>query len=68
MPPVYMNGRQLADRLDRPYEHVMDWSRLGLIPSIKLSNGRVVFDLDRVVQTLMDQGDNAVTMEATAAV
>jgi hypothetical protein len=51
MPPVLLNGQELARRLDHAYPTVMGWYRDGLIPGIK--TGRcVVFNLDLVVRAL----------------
>ena len=53
MPLVLLDGRELADRLGESYANLMRWSRTGKIPSIKTGRGRVVFNLDEVVNALM---------------
>jgi len=51
MPSRWMTGRELAETLGERYETVMDWARLGQIPSLK-SGHRVWFNLDRVLEAL----------------
>jgi excisionase family DNA binding protein len=46
-----MTGRELAETLGERYETVMEWARLGRIPSLK-SGHRVWFNLDRVLEAL----------------
>ena len=51
MPPIWLDGRELADRIEERYETVMDWARTGRIPSIHTGR-RVMFNLDRVLDAL----------------
>ena len=51
MPARWMTGRELAETLGERYETVMEWARLGQIPSLK-SGHRVWFNLDRVLEAL----------------
>src|SRR3954467_11942270 len=53
MPPLVIDGLELARRLDRPYGEVMKWAREGAIPSIKLSSGRRVFHFEQVIKALL---------------
>jgi excisionase family DNA binding protein len=61
MPPVLLNGRELAERLDTTYATVMGWARRGEIPSIRTGRGPVVFNLDQVVKTLREREPREVT-------
>jgi excisionase family DNA binding protein len=60
MPPILLDGRELADRLGVSYAEVMSWHRRGWIPSVKTGSGRVLFNLDRVVEALRDRQRKAV--------
>lgn len=51
MPPVLLDARQLADKLDATYEDVLRWARQGLIPSIK-TGGKRYFNLNQVAKRL----------------
>lgn len=58
MPLVLLDGRELAARLGVRYETVLDWGRTGKIPCLKTGRGRVVFNLDQVVDALRSrEGD-----------
>jgi excisionase family DNA binding protein len=59
MPIVLLTGHELAKRLDVRYETVLSWARLGKIPSLKTGRGRVVFNLDQVVDALADKRSSA---------
>jgi excisionase family DNA binding protein len=52
MPPVLLNARELAQRLDVSYETVLAWARRDEIPSIRDSRNRLLFNLDSVLQAL----------------
>jgi hypothetical protein len=51
MPAIYVDGRELAERLEERYETVMDWARCGKIPRIDTGR-RIMFDLDKVIEAL----------------
>jgi excisionase family DNA binding protein len=55
MPPILLDGRELAERLGVSHGEVMAWHRRGWIPSLKLGNGRVLFNLDRVTESLRER-------------
>jgi predicted site-specific integrase-resolvase len=55
MLPTLLDGRELAEQLDAKPADVMRWHRAGWIPGLKLSDGRTVFNLDRVVAALRER-------------
>jgi excisionase family DNA binding protein len=66
MPPILLDGRELAHRLDVTYHAVMGWARRGQIPSIKTGRG-VVFNLDQVVKAIRDRDAANAGREAARA-
>jgi excisionase family DNA binding protein len=52
MPPVFVDARALAERLDVTYETVLTWTRRGKIPHVRDGRGRYLFNLDSVLETL----------------
>jgi predicted site-specific integrase-resolvase len=52
MPPVLLNGKELAEQLGVTHAEVMRWHRAEVIPGLKLSDGRTLFVLDKVVAAL----------------
>lgn len=58
MPPVLLDARQLAAKLDATYEEVLTWTRRGLIPVIKAS-GRNYYNLTQVARALNAQAEVA---------
>ena len=52
MPPVFVDARTLADRLDVRYETVLTWVRRGKIPHVRDGRGRLLFNLDSVLSAL----------------
>lgn len=56
---ILLEGRDLAATLGVRYETVLSWARVGKIPRVKTGSGRVVFNLDRVVESLMAEQDAA---------
>ena len=52
MPPVFVDARTLADRLDVRYETVLTWVRRGKIPHVRDGRGRLLFNLDSVLESL----------------
>ncbi len=66
MSPKYLDTRELADELDASYQNVLDWTRLGVIPTVKVS-GRYYYRLDRVMKAIRAaQRTESATMEAVA--
>lgn len=55
MPIVLLDARQLGARLGVGYGTVLSWARRGRIPSLKGRRGRVLFDFDRVLESLQDE-------------
>lgn len=51
MPPVLLDGRELADRIGYPVRTVMAWYRDEKIPGIRTGR-KVYFDLGRVIEAL----------------
>jgi excisionase family DNA binding protein len=52
MPPVFVDARALADRLDVSYETVLTWVRRGKIPFVRDGRRRLLFNLDSVLSAL----------------
>jgi excisionase family DNA binding protein len=55
MPPVFVDARDLADRLDVRYDTVLTWVRRGKIPHVRDGRGRLLFNLDSVLETLLQK-------------
>jgi excisionase family DNA binding protein len=55
MPPIFLDARDLAERLSVRYDTVLTWVRRGKIPHVRDGRGRLMFNLDRVIETLRDQ-------------
>ena len=52
MPPMFVDARELADRLEVGYETVLSWVRRGKLPHIRDGRGRLLFNLDSVIRAL----------------
>jgi excisionase family DNA binding protein len=52
MPPIFVDARGLAERLDVGYDTVLAWVRRGRIPHVRDGRGRVLFNLDSVFDSL----------------
>jgi excisionase family DNA binding protein len=52
MPPVILDARDLAERLDVAYGTVLSWARRGRIPHMRDGRGRLLFNLDSVLMVL----------------
>jgi excisionase family DNA binding protein len=52
MPPIFLDARDLAERLDVGYDTVLTWVRRGKIPHVRDGRGRLMFNLDSVIETL----------------
>jgi excisionase family DNA binding protein len=60
MPPIFLNARELAARLDVTYATVTRWVRLGKVPFVRDGRRRLLFNLDTVLEALRrrDRGSN----------
>jgi excisionase family DNA binding protein len=52
MPPIFVDARDLAERLDVGYDTVLSWVRRGKLPHVRDGRGRLLFNLNAVVDTL----------------
>ena len=52
MPPIFVVARDLAERLDVSYDTVLIWVRRGKIPHVRDGRGRLMFNLDAVIEVL----------------
>jgi excisionase family DNA binding protein len=52
MPPIFVDARDLAERLDVGYDTVLTWVRRGKIPYIRDGRGRLLFNLNAVLEAL----------------
>jgi excisionase family DNA binding protein len=55
MPPIFVDARDLAERLDVGYDTVLEWVRRGKIPHIRDGRGRLMFNLNSVVEALREK-------------
>ena len=49
-----LTGREIADRIGARYEDVMQWSRDGTIPSIRITPRKILYNLEKVATALRD--------------
>jgi hypothetical protein len=66
MPPVLLDARQLAAKLDATYDEVLTWTRRGLIPVIK-AGGRNYYNLTRVARALHGQASTTWPSEGASS-
>jgi excisionase family DNA binding protein len=52
MPPIFVDARNLAERLDVGYDTVLTWVRRGKIPHVRDGRGRLMFNLNSVIEAL----------------
>lgn len=52
MPPIFVDARTLAGRLDVSYNTVLTWTRRGKIPHVRDGRGRYLYNLNSVLQSL----------------
>jgi excisionase family DNA binding protein len=52
MPPIFVDARELAERLDVGYDTVLSWVRRGKLPHVRDGRGRLLFNLNTVLETL----------------
>jgi excisionase family DNA binding protein len=56
MPPIFVDALDLAERLDVSYDTVLTWVRRGKIPHVRDGRGRLMFNLDSVIESLRLDG------------
>src|SRR3954452_10044160 len=59
MPPIFVDARELAGRLDVSYDTVLTWVRRGKIPHVRDGRGRLLFNLNTVLETLRQKPEVA---------
>ncbi len=59
MPPIFVDARELAERLDVSYDTVLTWVRRGKIPHVRDGRGRLLFNLNTVLETLRQKSEDA---------
>ena len=59
MPPIFVDARELAERLDVSYDTVLTWVRRGKIPHVRDGRGRLLFNLNAVLDTLRQKPEDA---------
>jgi excisionase family DNA binding protein len=52
MPPIFVDARDLAQRLNVGYGTVLTWARRGKIPHIRDGRRRLLFNLTTVLEAL----------------
>jgi excisionase family DNA binding protein len=55
MPPVFVDSRELAERLGVTYPTLLEWVRRGRIPHIRDGRRRLLFNLTAVYDHLRKQ-------------
>ncbi len=59
MPPIFVDARDLAERLDVICDTVLTWVRRGKLPHIRDCRGRYPFNLNTVPETLRQKSLDA---------
>ena len=59
MPPIFVDARDLAERLGVRYDTVLTWVRRGKLPHIRDDRGRYLFNLNTVLETLRQKSLDA---------
>ena len=59
MPPIFVDARDLAERLGVRYDTVLTWVRRGKIPHVRDGRGRYLFNLNTVLETLRQKPQDA---------
>jgi excisionase family DNA binding protein len=52
MPPIFVDARDLAERLGVRYDTVLTWVRSGKIPHVRDGRRRLLFNLNTVLEAL----------------
>jgi excisionase family DNA binding protein len=55
MPPIFVDAHGLAQRLDVEYDTILTWVRRGKLPYIRDGRGRLLFNLNQVVEALREK-------------
>jgi excisionase family DNA binding protein len=55
MPPVFVDAKGLAERLDVSYDTVLTWVRRGRLPHVRDGKNRLMFNLTTVIDSLRQQ-------------
>jgi excisionase family DNA binding protein len=55
MPPIFVDPRGLAERLDVTYDTVLTWARRGKVPHVRDGRGRLMFNLNSVIEALREK-------------
>jgi excisionase family DNA binding protein len=55
MPPIFVDARGLAERLDVTYDTVLTWVRRGKVPHVRDGRGRLMFNLNSVIEALSEK-------------
>ena len=58
MPPIFVDARALAERLDVGYDTVLTWVRRGKIPHVRDGRGRLLFNLNTVLESLRQKPES----------
>jgi excisionase family DNA binding protein len=64
MAPAFLSARNLADRLDVSYSTLLTWVRRGRVPHIRDGRGRLLFNLNSVLESLRETS-RSVSSKAT---
>src|SRR5271157_2146009 len=59
MPPIFVDARDLAERLGVRYATILTWVRRGKLPHIRDGRGRYLFNLNTVLETLRQKSLDA---------
>ncbi len=51
-PRIFVDARDLSERLDVSYDTVLTWVRRGKIPHVRDGRGRLMFNLNSVIESL----------------
>jgi excisionase family DNA binding protein len=55
MPPLFVDARDLSERLDVSYDTVLTWVRRGKIRHVRDGRGRLMFNLNSVIEALCEK-------------
>jgi excisionase family DNA binding protein len=55
MPPIFVDARALAERLDVSYDTVLTWVRRGKVPHVRDGRGHLMFNLNSVIEALCEK-------------
>ncbi len=59
MPPIFVDARDLAERLGVRYDTVLTWVRCGKIPHVRGGRRRILFNLNAVLEALRQRSQKA---------